>query len=194
MSILNDKEIIRLCNDHNMISPFEEESIRENKEGTKVLSYGVSSFGYDVRIGEDVKVFVNINGSIVDMKNFDESHLITPKIMKDRTGTYVIIPPNGFALGSSVEYIKMPSDVVGICQGKSTAARAGMICPPTPLENGWEGNITLEFCNTTPLPSKLYLFEGCSQILFFRGEAPMTTYATRGGKYMGQTGITHPRV
>lgn len=169
-----------------MIEPFEAGQVKLNDTG-KLISYGTSSYGYDVRCASEFKVFTNVNSVIVDPKAFD------PKSFVDVIGEFCIIPPNSFALARSVEYFKIPSDVLVICLGKSTYARCGIVCNVTPLEPGWEGHVTLEFSNTTPLPAKIYANEGCAQLLFLQGYPCDTTYADRSGKYQGQTGITLPR-
>ena len=184
MTILSDKWIKKMSNNHNMISPFEEKQIRGNK-----ISFGLSSFGYDARVSNEFKVFTNVNSEIVDPKNFKNSNFIT------RNGNECVIPPNSFALASTMEYFKIPDDVMVICLGKSTYARCGIIVNVTPLEPGWEGYVTLEFSNTTPLPAKVYANEGAAQFIFLKGnEEPETTYAQRNGKYMKQTGVTLPKV
>ena len=184
MSVQSDKWIKKMVKDHSMISPFEEKQIRGGK-----ISYGVSSYGYDARVSNEFKIFTNVNSETVDPKNFKTTNFVTKK------STECIIPPNSFALASTVEYFKIPKDVLVICLGKSTYARCGIIVNVTPLEPGWEGHVTLEFSNTTPLPAKIYANEGASQFIFLKGnEAPEITYADRNGKYMGQTGVTLPKV
>ena len=184
MTILSDKWIKKMSNNHNMISPFEEKQIRGNK-----ISFGLSSFGYDARVSNEFKVFTNVNSEIVDPKNFKNSNFIT------RNGNECVIPPNSFALASTMEYFKIPDDVMVICLGKSTYARCGIIVNVTPLEPGWEGYVTLEFSNTTPLPAKIYANEGVAQFIFLKGnEKPDVTYADRNGKYMKQKGVTLPKV
>tara|TARA_B100000700_G_C14676521_1_gene683342 strand:- start:154 stop:675 length:522 start_codon:yes stop_codon:yes gene_type:complete len=173
-----------MAKEFSMISPFEEKQIRGNK-----ISFGVSSFGYDARVSNEFKVFTNLNTEIVDPKNFKKTNFIT------KSGSECIIPPNSFALASTVEYFKIPNDVLVICLGKSTYARCGIIVNVTPLEPGWEGHVTLEFSNTTPLPAKIYANEGASQFIFLKGnESPETTYADRNGKYMKQKGVTLPKI
>ena len=173
-----------MAKEFSMISPFEEKQIRGNK-----ISFGVSSFGYDARVSNEFKVFTNLNTEIVDPKNFKKTNFIT------KSGAECIIPPNSFALASTVEYFKIPNDVIVICLGKSTYARCGIIVNVTPLEPGWEGHVTLEFSNTTPLPAKIYANEGASQFIFLKGnESPETTYADRNGKYMKQKGVTLPKI
>ena len=184
MTILSDKWIKKMSNNHNMISPFEEKQIRGNK-----ISFGLSSFGYDARVSNEFKVFTNVNSEVVDPKNFKNSNFIT------RNGNECVIPPNSFALASTMEYFKIPDDVMVICLGKSTYARCGIIVNVTPLEPGWEGYVTLEFSNTTPLPAKIYANEGVAQFIFLKGnEKPNITYADRNGKYMKQKGVTLPKV
>ena len=184
MSVQSDKWIKKMVKDHSMISPFEEKQIRGGK-----ISYGVSSYGYDARVSNEFKIFTNVNSETVDPKNFKTTNFVTKK------STECIIPPNSFALASTVEYFKIPKDVLVICLGKSTYARCGIIVNVTPLEPGWEGHVTLEFSNTTPLPAKIYANEGASQFIFLKGnETPEITYADRNGKYMGQTGVTLPKV
>lgn len=187
MSIKSDKWIRRMADEHDMISPFESGQVRESESG-KVISYGTSSYGYDVRCADEFKIFTNINSVTVDPKAFDEKSFV------DVSGNgFCIIPPNSFALARTVEYFKIPRDVLVICLGKSTYARCGIICNVTPLEPEWEGHVTLEFSNTTNLPAKIYANEGVAQMLFFGGdEVCDTSYKDRGGKYQGQTGVTLP--
>ncbi len=171
-----------------MISPFEPQQVK-NLSGDKVISYGTSSYGYDVRCSSMFKVFTNINSAIVDPKKFDKNSFV------DFDGDTCIIPPNSFALASTVEYFKIPRSVLTICLGKSTYARCGIIVNVTPLEPEWEGHVTLEFSNTTPLPAKIYANEGVAQFVFLKGnEKPEVTYADRNGKYQGQKGVTLPKV
>ena len=184
MTVLSDKWIKEMAENHNMISPFENKQIR----GTKI-SYGLSSFGYDARVSNEFKIFTNVNSEIVDPKNFKQSNFVSKK------GSECIIPPNSFALASTIEYFKIPNDILVICLGKSTYARCGIIVNVTPLEPGWEGCVTLEFSNTTPLPAKIYANEGVAQFIFIKGnEKPDITYADRNGKYMKQSGVTLPKV
>ncbi len=184
MSVLSDKWIRKMVSENKMISPFEDKQIRENK-----ISYGLSSFGYDARVSNEFKIFTNVNSEIVDPKNFKASNFITKNVSE------CIIPPNSFVLASTVEYFKIPKDVLVVCLGKSTYARCGIIVNVTPLEPGWEGHVTLEFSNTTPLPAKIYANEGVAQFIFLKGnETPETTYSDRNGKYMGQTGVTLPKI
>ncbi|PHS70290.1 MAG: dCTP deaminase [Methylophaga sp.] len=187
MSIKSDKWIRRMVKEHNMISPFESEQVRENDKG-RMISYGTSSYGYDVRCSSEFKIFTNINSAIVDPKNFDESSFV------DVNSDVCIIPPNSFALARTVETFKIPRSVLTICLGKSTYARCGIIVNVTPLEPEWEGHVTLEFSNTSPLPAKIYANEGVAQMLFFEAdEVCETSYADRGGKYQGQQGVTLPK-
>jgi dCTP deaminase len=184
MSVLTDKNIRKLAIEEGMISPFEDKQVREGK-----ISYGLSSYGYDARVSEEFKIFTNVNSEIVDPKNFKSTNFVT------KNGTECIIPPNSFALARTVEKFKIPKDILVICLGKSTYARCGIIVNVTPLEPGWEGYVTLEFSNTTPLPAKIYANEGVAQFIFLKGkETPEVTYADRKGKYMGQTGVTLPKI
>jgi len=185
--ILNDQQIAELVAKHNMITPFVGHSVRE-VEGRKVISYGLSSFGYDIRCGYEFLVFEPADGGVVDPLNFDEK-----RVRRVEMAEYITIPPNSFALTHSLEYFRMPDDVLGVVQGKSTYARCGIDTNVTPLEPGWEGQVTLEISNTTPSPVKIYAGQGICQVLFFRGERPAVTYADRKGKYQGQTRITLPR-
>lgn len=167
-----------------MIEPFEE---KQKAEG--LISYGLSSFGYDARCAREFKIFTNVDNAIVDPKDFSEASFV------DRETDVCIIPPNSFVLTRSVEYFRIPKDVLVICLGKSTYARCGLIVNVTPLEPGWEGHVTLEISNTTPLPAKVYANEGICQFLFFKGSSDCEiTYADRAGKYMGQRGVTLPRI
>ena len=184
MSVLSDKNIRKLAIEEDMIYPFEDKQVREGK-----ISYGLSSYGYDARVSEEFKIFTNVNSEIVDPKNFKSTNFVT------KNGTECIIPPNSFALARTVEKFKIPKDILVICLGKSTYARCGIIVNVTPLEPGWEGYVTLEFSNTTPLPAKIYANEGVAQFIFLKGkETPEVTYADRKGKYMGQTGVTLPKI
>jgi len=184
MSILSDRLIRKLALKEGMIKPF----IDEQKRGNKI-SYGLSSYGYDARVSNEFKIFTNVNSAIVDPKNFNSNSFVS------RKGEECIIPPNSFALASTVEYFKIPKNILVICLGKSTYARCGIIVNVTPLEPGWEGHVTLEFSNTTPLPAKIYANEGASQFIFLKGdEDPEINYAQRNGKYMKQTGVTLPKV
>ena len=184
MSVLSDKSIRKLAVEENMISPFENKQVREGK-----ISYGLSSYGYDARVSEEFKIFTNVNSEIVDPKDFKPTNFVTKNV------AVCVIPPNSFALARTVERFKIPKDILVICLGKSTYARCGIIVNVTPLEPGWEGHVTLEFSNTTPLPAKIYANEGVAQFIFLKGnETPEVTYADRNGKYMGQTGVTLPKV
>ncbi len=186
MSLQCDKWIRKKATEEGMIVPFVNGLVRE-EDGKKIVSYGLSSFGYDLRVSDKFKVFTNINNSIVDPKNFDESAFV------DVVADECIIPPNSFALAKSVEFFRIPRDVLTLCIGKSTYARCGIIVNVTPFEPGWEGYVTLEISNTTPLPAKIYANEGLAQVLFYQGaEEPEVSYADRGGKYMGQVEITLP--
>ena len=187
MSIKPDRWIRRMALEHGMIEPFEPDQVREC-DGGRVISFGTSSYGYDVRCAADFKVFTNVNSAIVDPKSFDESSFV------DMPGEVCIIPPNSFALARTVEYFRIPRTVLTICLGKSTYARCGIIVNVTPLEPEWEGHVTLEFSNTTPLPARVYANEGVAQMLFFESdEACETSYRDRGGKYQGQRGVTLPK-
>ena len=188
MSIKSDKWIRRMAEKNGMIEPFEPGQIRE-QDGHKIISYGTSSYGYDIRCAPEFKVFTNIHSTVVDPKNFDE------KSFDDFHGDSCIIPPNSFALARTVEYFRIPRNVLTICLGKSTYARCGIIVNVTPFEPEWEGHVTLEISNTTPLPAKIYANEGLAQVVFFlASEVCETSYADRAGKYMKQTGITIPRM
>ncbi|MEC9376240.1 MAG: dCTP deaminase [Pseudomonadota bacterium] len=187
MSIKSDRWINRMAKEHGMIEPFESEQVRFNNSG-KVISYGTSSYGYDVRCAADFKVFTNISSAIVDPKSFDENSFV------DIHKNVCVIPPNSFALARTVEYFRIPRSILTICLGKSTYARCGIIVNVTPLEPEWEGHVTLEFSNTTPLPARIYADEGVAQMLFFESdEVCDTSYADRGGKYQGQKGVTLPK-
>ena len=188
MSIKSDKWINRMARENGMIEPFEPQQVRY-VDGQKVISYGTSSYGYDVRCAREFKIFTNVHTSnVVDPKNFSETSFVS--IEED----YCIIPPNSFALARTVEYFRIPRDVLVVCLGKSTYARCGVIVNVTPLEPEWEGHVTLEFSNTTPLPAKIYANEGVAQMLFFESdEVCSTSYRDRGGKYQGQRGVTLPK-
>ena len=184
MAILSDRWIREQAQKHAMIEPFVEAQRREG-----CISYGLSSYGYDARVADEFKIFTNVDSSVVDPKKFD------PKSFVDRQTDVCIIPPNSFALARTVEYFRVPRDVLVICLGKSTYARCGIIVNVTPLEPGWEGHVTLEFSNTTPLPAKVYANEGACQFLFLQGNEPCeVSYADRAGKYMGQKGVTLPKL
>jgi dCTP deaminase len=187
MSIKSDKWIRRMAVEHGMIDPFEPRQIKEN-DGYRVISFGTSSYGYDIRCSDEFKIFTNINTAIVDPKNFDDSSFV------DVRGKVCIIPPNSFALARTVEYFRIPRNVLTICLGKSTYARCGLIVNVTPFEPEWEGYATLEFSNTTPLPAKIYANEGVAQVVFFEADEECdTSYKDRGGKYMRQAGVTLPK-
>ncbi len=184
MSILSDKWIRTQALEHGMIDPFVE---RQTKDG--VISYGLSSYGYDARVASEFKIFTNVDSAVVDPKNFSDDGFVS------RETNVCVIPPNSFVLARTVEYFRIPRDVLVICLGKSTYARCGIIVNVTPLEPEWEGHVTLEFSNTTPLPAKIYANEGACQFLFLKGnEACEVSYRDRNGKYMGQTGVTLPKV
>lgn len=186
MAIKSDKWIRKMAAEHGMIEPFMPSQVRY-VDGKKVVSYGTSSYGYDVRCSNEFKVFTNIHSSVVDPKRFDENSFV------DMTGDSCIIPPNSFALARTVEYFRIPRSILTICLGKSTYARCGIIVNVTPLEPEWEGHVTLEFSNTTPLPAKIYANEGVAQMLFLESdEVCETSYRDRGGKYQGQKGVTLP--
>lgn len=185
--ILNDEEILALCEEHGMIEPFERELIRRAPSGERIISYGLSSFGYDLRVAREFKVFSNVNNTVVDPKHFDEGSFVTVE------GDSCIVPPNSFALAHSVEFFRIPREVLAVCVGKSTYARMGVVTNVTPFEPGWSGQVTLEISTTSPLPARIYANEGLCQVLFFRGTACRTSYADRNGKYQGQTGVTLPR-
>jgi dCTP deaminase len=187
MTIKSDHWIRRMAQSQAMIEPFEAGQVRA-VSGQKIVSYGTSSYGYDVRCADEFKIFTNINSTIVDPKNFDTGSFV------DFRGPVCIIPPNSFALARTVEYFRIPRSTLVVCLGKSTYARCGIIVNVTPLEPEWEGHVTLEFSNTTPLPAKIYANEGCAQMLFFESdEVCDTSYKDRGGKYQGQTGVTLPK-
>ncbi|MGP5101977.1 dCTP deaminase [Psychrobacter celer] len=190
MSIKSDRWIRKMAEEHGMIEPFEAGQVRFNDAGERLVSYGTSSYGYDVRCAPEFKVFTNVHSVVVDPKNFDDKSFI------DIVGDECIIPPNSFALARTVEYFRIPRDVLTICLGKSTYARCGIIVNVTPLEPEWEGHVTLEFSNTTNLPARIYAGEGVAQMLFFQSDSDdvcETSYKDRGGKYQGQCGVTLPR-
>ncbi len=181
---MNDAWIRRMALDHGMIEPYEDRQVRDG-----VISYGVSSYGYDMRVAREFKIFTNVLSSIVDPKDFD------PKSFVEFEGDYCIVPPNSFALARSVEYFRIPRDILTICVGKSTYARCGIITNVTPFEPEWEGFVTLEISNTTPLPAKIYANEGIAQVLFLQGNAPPeVSYRDKRGKYQAQVGITLPKL
>jgi dCTP deaminase len=184
MSIKPDTWITRMALEHQMIEPFVGDQVRAG-----VISYGVSSYGYDVRVGDEFKVFTNVFNTIVDPKNFD------PKSFVDIKADQCVIPPNSFALASTIEYFRIPRDVLTVCLGKSTYARCGIIVNVTPFEPEWEGHVTLEISNTTPLPAKIYANEGIAQVLFFQSDEPCAkSYKDKKGKYQAQRGVTLPRL
>ena len=188
MTIKADKWIRRMAAEHRMIEPFEPDQVKE-VAGKRVVSYGTSSYGYDIRCSTEFKIFTNINSTIVDPKAFDQKNFV------DYSGEVCIIPPNSFALARTVEYFRIPRNVLTICLGKSTYARCGIIVNVTPLEPEWEGHVTLEFSNTTPLPACIYANEGVAQVIFIESdEVCETSYRDRGGKYQGQKGVTLPRI
>ena len=184
MSVMPDSWIRRMALEHGMITPF-----TDNLKRDGVISYGVSSYGYDARVSDEFKIFTNVDSAVVDPKDFAANSFV------DRQTDICIIPPNSFALARTIEYFRVPEDVLVICLGKSTYARCGIIVNVTPLEPGWEGHVTLEFSNTTPLPAKIYANEGACQFLFLKGnERCETSYKDRAGKYMGQRGVTLPKL
>jgi dCTP deaminase len=190
MSIKSDRWIRQMASGHGMIEPFEAGQVKE-VDGRRIVSYGTSSYGYDVRCSDEFKLFTNLNSTIVDPKNFDANSFV------DLKSDVCIIPPNSFALARTVEYFRIPRNVLTVCLGKSTYARCGIIVNVTPLEPEWEGYVTLEFSNTTPLPAKIYANEGVAQMIFFESAADdvcETSYKDRGGKYQGQVGVTLPKI
>ena len=188
MSIKSDKWIKEMSTSNGMIEHFSENQVRLDSSGNKLISYGVSSFGYDVRCSNEFKVFTNINSAVVDPKNFDANSFVDVK------SDVCVIPPNSFALARTIEYFKIPRKVLTICLGKSTYARCGIIVNVTPLEPEWEGHVTLEFSNTTNLPAKIYAGEGVAQMIFLESDEDCeVSYRDRGGKYQGQTGVTLPK-
>lgn len=187
MAIKADRWIKEMAQNHGMIEPFEANQVRYS-DNKKVISYGTSSYGYDIRCSDEFKIFTNINSAIVDPKNFDENSFV------DFKGDVCIIPPNSFALARTIEYFRIPRSVLTVCLGKSTYARCGIIVNVTPFEPEWEGHVTLEFSNTTTLPAKIYANEGVAQVLFFESDEECEiSYKDRGGKYQGQQGVTLPR-
>ena len=188
MSIKSDKWIRRMAAEHGMIEPFEPGQVRQ-VDGRKIVSYGTSSYGYDVRCSEEFKVFTNINNTVIDPKSFD------PRSFVDIKADVCVIPPNSFALARTIELFRIPRNVLVVTLGKSSYARCGIVVNVTPLEPEWEGYVTLEFSNTTPLPAKIYANEGVAQMLFFESdEVCETSYRDRGGKYQGQKGVTLPKI
>ena len=191
MGVHSDGWIRKMALEHGMIEPFAERQIRAHDGGgsNTVISYGVSSYGYDLRVSDEFKVFTNVFNTVVDPKHFDEKSFV------DMKTDVCIVPPNSFALARSVEYFRIPRNILTVCIGKSTYARCGIICNVTPFEPEWEGHVTLEISNTTPLPAKIYANEGLAQVIFLEAEESCeVSYADRGGKYMGQRGITTPRL
>lgn len=187
MSIKSDKWIRRMAQEHGMIEPFEPNQIKQNGNG-RVVSFGTSSYGYDIRCSNEFKIFTNINSAIVDPKQFDDTSFV------DFEGDVCIIPPNSFALARTVEYFRIPRNILTLCVGKSTYARCGIIVNVTPFEPEWEGYATLEFSNTTPLPAKMYANEGVAQVIFLEADEECeTSYKDRAGKYMRQVGVTLPK-
>jgi dCTP deaminase len=184
MTIKSDRWIKRMAREHKMIEPFVESQVRGS-----AISYGVSSYGYDIRVADEFKVFTNINNTVIDPKNFD------PRSFVDVKTDVCIVPPNSFALARTIEYFRIPRDVLTICLGKSTYARCGIIVNVTPFEPEWEGTVTLEISNTTPLPAKIYANEGIAQVLFFQSDEPCEmSYKDKKGKYQAQTGVTLPKI
>jgi dCTP deaminase len=184
MTIKADSWIKRMAIEHEMIAPFIEDQVRDG-----VVSYGLSSYGYDIRVADEFKVFTNINTTVIDPKSFD------PRSFVDLKAPVCIVPPNSFALGRTVEYFRIPRDVLTLCLGKSTYARCGIIVNVTPFEPEWEGTATLEISNTTPLPARIYANEGIAQVLFFQSdEACSTSYADKKGKYQSQRAVTLPKI
>jgi dCTP deaminase len=184
MSIKPDTWITRMAREHQMIEPFVDDQVRQG-----VISYGVSSYGYDVRVGDEFKVFTNVYNTVVDPKHFD------PKSFVDIKADECVIPPNSFALASTIEYFRIPRDVLTVCLGKSTYARCGIIVNVTPFEPEWEGHVTIEISNTTPLPAKIYANEGIAQVLFFQSDEPCArSYKDKKGKYQAQRGVTLPKL
>jgi len=189
MSVCSDQWIRRMAVERGMIEPFVDGQIKSNASGGRVISYGLSSYGYDLRVSNEFKVFTNVFSSVVDPKAFDDRSFV------DMETDVCVVPPNSFALARSVEYFRIPREVLTICVGKSTYARCGIIVNVTPFEPEWEGHVTLEISNTTPLPARIYANEGLAQVVFFQAEQICeTSYADRAGKYMGQRGITIPRM
>ncbi|MFN2317082.1 MAG: dCTP deaminase [Gemmatimonadales bacterium] len=192
MSIKSDRWIRRMATEHGMIEPFTTGQVREvDRQGRKVISYGVSSYGYDMRVAPEFQIFTNVLSAVVDPKAFDPNSLV------EFNGDVCIVPPNSFALARSVEYFRIPRNVLTICVGKSTYARCGIITNVTPFEPEWEGHVTLEISNTTPLPARIYANEGICQVLFFEADDDdvcETSYKDKAGKYQGQRGVTLPRL
>ena len=188
MALLSDEEIKKMVQTYKMIEPFEKDLIKQIND-KKLVSYGLSSYGYDLRVSNEFKVFTNVYNSIVDPKNFSDDSFV------DIKGPYCIVPPNSFALARSIEYFKIPRNILTMCIGKSTYARCGIIVNVTPFEPEWEGHVTLEISNTTPLPAKIYSNEGIAQVIFLEAKnVCKISYADRKGKYMNQRGIVVPRM
>jgi len=184
MPVKNDRWITRMAREEGMIVPFEERQVREG-----VISYGVSSYGYDIRVADEFRIFTNVNSSVVDPKSFD------PRSLVDVRGDVCVIPPNSFALARTVEYFRIPRNIITVCVGKSTYARCGIIVNVTPFEPEWEGHATLEISNTTPLPAKVYANEGIAQVLFLEADEECEiSYADKKGKYQAQVGVVLPRI
>jgi dCTP deaminase len=189
MSVCSDQWIRRMATERGMIEPFVDGQIKQSSDGQRLISYGLSSYGYDLRVANEFKVFTNVFSSVVDPKAFDEKSFV------DMETEVCVVPPNSFALARSVEYFRIPREVLTICVGKSTYARCGIIVNVTPFEPEWEGHVTLEISNTTPLPARIYANEGLAQVVFFHAkEVCETSYADRAGKYMRQRGITIPKL
>ena len=187
MPVKSDRWIRRMAHEQSMIEPFLPQQVKRGETGP-LVSYGTSSYGYDIRCSDEFKIFTNINSAVVDPKNFDENSFV------DFKGKVCIIPPNSFALARTVEYFRIPRNVLTICLGKSTYARCGIIVNVTPLEPEWEGHVTLEFSNTTPLPARIYADEGVAQVIFLQSDEECEiSYRDKQGKYQGQTGVTLPR-
>jgi dCTP deaminase len=184
LAIKSDKWIRRMALEYGMIEPFVDDQVREG-----VVSFGLSSYGYDIRVADEFKVFTNINNTVIDPKQFD------PRSFVDIKADVCIVPPNSFALARTIEYFRIPRDVLTVCLGKSTYARCGIIVNVTPFEPEWEGTVTLEISNTTPLPARIYANEGIAQVLFFQSDEPCErSYADKKGKYLRQKGVTLPRI
>src|SRR5476649_2746590 len=189
MGIKSDKWIRRMAEQKNIIEPFSPTQVRKTEQGQSIISYGLSSYGYDLRVSNEFKVFTNVFNTVVDPKHFDERSFV------DMQTDVCIVPPNSFALARSIEYFRIPRDILTICLGKSTYARCGIIVNVTPFEPEWEGHVTLEISNTTPLPAKIYANEGLAQVLFLQAEAECEmSYADKKGKYQAQRGVTLPRI
>lgn len=185
--MLSDLEITQIPN---LITPFVPQSMKTTPEGTKCISYGLSSYGYDIRLSNDFRVFTGHSAAPIDPKEFDDGDLVQKSVPDHQP---LLIPGNSFVLATSLEYFRMPEDVLAICLGKSTYARCGLLVNLTPLEPGWEGNLTIELSNTSPSPMRVYAGEGIAQLLFFRNNPCSTSYSKRGGKYQGQQGLTYAR-